>query len=112
MSPVCRDGRLRFFPAFALASGKQKRSAGERRTNTTKKAEAPSAKEKSAIFLFIAPPWKPGSRAQSHSAEGKARVLSKVYVKYKYHYFDMGCPVWEFLSWMSYISCQALVVLS
>jgi hypothetical protein len=28
------------------------------------------------------PHWKPGSRAQSRSAGGKAKVLSKIYIQY------------------------------
>jgi hypothetical protein len=65
-----RDGRRRFFLAFALASAKPKIEREEKRAR--KKAKVPSAKEKRANSRFFLPPqWKSGFRAQSRSAGGK-----------------------------------------
>jgi hypothetical protein len=72
-----RGGHPSFFSRFQAREREPKRAQGHEE-NKRKKAEVLIAKEKMVFPLFVAQHWKPGSRANSHSAGGKARVLSKM----------------------------------
>ncbi len=79
------EQRWAFITLSTLKSANQKKSAGARRKKEYEKereksesAESERRKRVNLAFLpFAASQRKPGSRAESHSVAGKARVLSK-----------------------------------
>jgi hypothetical protein len=70
-----------FFPRFCARKGEAKKSV---KKNKREKSESTERKRKKREYAFFPPVvahhWKPGSRAQT-TRKGKARVLSKMYVK-------------------------------
>ncbi len=128
-------------PALSRSRARRKKRARNKRAQI--KGKVPKAKEKRAKLRFCFPlshsHWTRNSVPEpkaSHSAQGKARVFSRVCVKYEYHFFyqyrcisifsphcrqscsvlcRLSCsdrPVLAVLSWLLCSGCPVLLALS
>jgi hypothetical protein len=105
---------------IVLSRLRSKKERGEE--HARKRATSVKEGEFAPFPLFARQQWKPASRAQSHSALGKARVLSKRYeilningtFRYQFHnrLSRAGYPVLAVLSGLSSPSCTGNPVLA
>jgi hypothetical protein len=105
---------------IVLSHLRSKKECGEE--HARKRATSVKEGEFLPFPLFAGQQWKPASRAQGHSALGKARVLNRRYeilningtFRYQFHnrLSRAGYPVLAVLSGLSSPSCPAVAVLS